>query len=70
MKIETPIIKVEFTPRELLLMTYCIDELLYITNEMDLKRGFGLNKQEECNRLLSDLDESISILNLDKNVLN
>ena len=59
MKIDKPVIKIEVTPRELLLMTYCVDELLCITKEMNLMRGFDLGKQTECDRLASDLNKVI-----------
>jgi len=51
MKIEEVNIKLSLTPREVYLISYCIDELLNITDELDLKRGFDDGKQKDCERL-------------------
>jgi len=48
------------TPRELILMQYCIGELLEVTREMDMKRGFDHGRQDECIKFLKELDDVIS----------
>ena len=49
-------IETNISPREFYLLKYCVSELLTISDELDLKRGFDLGTQEECKQLLNDLE--------------
>lgn len=55
MKVNPITIDLSLTPREIFLMEYCINELISITQEMDIKRGFDMNKQGECIRISAQL---------------
>ena len=50
-------ITLRLTPREVRNITYCVSELLEITNSLDVKRGFSLSLQDECQSMLIDLNK-------------
>ena len=57
MRINNLEITVDLTPKELHLLRYSIRELLEITADLDIKRGFSLNMQSDCQEILSNLDD-------------
>ncbi len=60
MKIGQTKFNMELSSRELFLLTYAVKELMDITAEHDLKRGFGASEQAEMEDVEKVLVEAVN----------